>query len=69
MGDGCSFIVYIVTKKISIANAAALNKRAVTPDVQTCINDLVATDQQLAVVTAGVSSYLFKKKKKKLIGS
>ncbi|KAI8890463.1 hypothetical protein K501DRAFT_265918 [Backusella circina FSU 941] len=38
-------------------NAAALNKRAVTPDVQTCINNLVSTDQQLAIVTAGVDAY------------
>jgi hypothetical protein len=32
-----------------------MSKRAVTPDVQTCINDLVATDNQLTVVANGVS--------------
>ncbi|KAI8877230.1 hypothetical protein K501DRAFT_337570 [Backusella circina FSU 941] len=39
------------------ANAATMSKRAITPDVQTCINDLIATDTQLTVVTNGVNAY------------
>jgi hypothetical protein len=41
------------------ANAAALDKRAVSAPVQLCIDDIKSVADQLAVVKADVSTKLF----------
>lgn len=43
------------------ANAASIGKRAITPGVQTCIDDINAAGVQLGVVQADVSSWLYRR--------
>ncbi|KAI8975157.1 hydrophobic surface binding protein A-domain-containing protein [Mycotypha africana] len=39
------------------ANAATVNKRAISTPVQTCINDIIAVSNQLDIVTADVNAF------------
>jgi hypothetical protein len=43
---------------ITVANAAAVDKRAISSPVQLCINDINAVAAQLAVVKTAVSCYI-----------
>mgnify|MGYP001404230143 FL=1 len=57
-----AFSTLIIAAALALsANAAALDKRAVSAPVQLCIDDINSVAAQLAVVKADVSSVLYLK--------
>lgn len=55
-GVKCTYIFVFAKSSITIVNAAAIEKRAISTQVQTCIDDMVYTAAQLDVVTNLVSA-------------